>query len=199
MTLPMPLVSVVIPCFNCEALVTETLDSVVRQTWGNIEIIAVDDESNDATRDVLAAYATREPRLRIVHKKNGGCASARNAGIAVANGDFIAVIDADDLWAPSYLDKHLARFAVEPDLGVSFTPVRYISFEGHFTGEMTRPKLTGITSQDLLEGNPAGCAMMVARRAVFDEVGLFNAQFAAPRIKSGSSASRSPLADPWAR
>lgn len=176
MSASQPLVSVIIPCFNCEALVVETLDSVARQTWSNLEIIAVDDQSTDGTRDVLAAYATRERRLRLVHKQNGGCASARNAGIEVANGSFIAVIDADDLWAPTYLEKHLARFAADAQLGVSFTPVRFISFEGQFTGEVTRPKLDGIGPQDLLEGNPAGCAMIIARRAVFDEVGVYNAQ-----------------------
>lgn len=169
-----PLVSVIIPCFNCAALVGETLDSVARQSWRNLEIIAVDDQSTDNTREVLAAYATREPRLRIVHKENGGCASARNAGISVAEGEFIAVIDADDLWAPTYIEKHLARFKADPKLGVGYTPVRFISFNGQFTGEVTRPKLDDITSQDLLEGNPAGCAMMIARRAVFDEVGLYN-------------------------
>lgn len=171
-----PLVSVVIACFNCAALVTQTLDSLMRQTHRNLEVIAVDDESTDATREVLDAYRATEPRLRIIHKSNGGCASARNAGIAAAKGQFIAVIDADDLWAPNYVEAHLARFADDPELGVSFTPVRFISFEGTFTGEVTRPKLHGITPQDLLEGNPAGCAMMIARRQVFDDVGPYNPQ-----------------------
>jgi glycosyltransferase involved in cell wall biosynthesis len=169
-----PLISVVIPCYNTAATLVETLDSVCRQTWTNLEIIAVDDQSKDATVDVLLAYAEHEPRLRVVGKKNAGCGAARNTGIAIATGQFIGLIDADDLWDPSYLARHMERFAADPTLGVSFTRVKFISPEGADTGEGTRPKYEDIRPVDVLEANPAGCAMMVARRKVFAEVGNFN-------------------------
>jgi glycosyltransferase involved in cell wall biosynthesis len=169
-----PLVSVVIPCYNTAATLVETLDSVARQTWANLEIIAVDDQSTDTTVDVLLAYAEHEPRLRVVGKKNAGCGAARNTGIALAAGSFIGLIDADDLWDPTYLARHMERFDADPTLGVSFTRVKFISPEGADTGEGTRPKYENITPADVLEANPAGCAMMVARRKVFNEVGVFN-------------------------
>jgi glycosyltransferase involved in cell wall biosynthesis len=169
-----PLISVVIPCYNTAATLVETLDSVARQTWTNLEIIAVDDQSRDTTVDVLVAYGANEPRLRIVGKKNAGCGAARNTGIAIASGAFIGLIDADDLWDPTYLARHMERFAADPTLGVSFTRVKFISPDGADTGEGTRPQYENIKAADILEANPCGCAMMVARRKVFREVGLFN-------------------------
>ncbi|MEZ5851089.1 MAG: glycosyltransferase family 2 protein [Hyphomicrobiaceae bacterium] len=170
-----PLVSVVIPCFNCAATIDATLESIARQTWASLEIIAVDDSSTDETPARLAAWAQREPRLRVLRQPNGGCAAARNAGLAMARGAYVGLIDADDLWQPTYLAEHLALFAAEPDRGVSFTRIHFITHDGQPTGETTRPKLDHITAADILAANPAGCAMMVARRAVIDEVGVFNA------------------------
>jgi glycosyltransferase involved in cell wall biosynthesis len=169
-----PLVSVIVPCFNCAATVDATLESISRQSEPRLEIICVDDSSTDATAERLANWAVREPRLVVIRQANGGCAAARNRGLAAARGSFIALIDADDLWAPDYLARHLARFDADPGLGVSFTRIHFINHDGSPTGETTRPKLSGITPQDILEHNPAGCAMMVARREVFAEVGPFN-------------------------
>lgn len=169
-----PLVSIVIPCFNCAATVAETLASVTRQNVRDIEIICVDDSSTDTTLDVLRALAGQDPRVRILEQPNAGCGAARNAGIRASSGRLVGLIDADDLWAPDYLARHLDRFSADATLGVSFTRIHFINHDGSPTGETTRPKLAGITPQDILERNPAGCAMMVARRAVFDEVGLFN-------------------------
>ena len=171
-----PLISVVIPCFNLQATLHETLDSVLGQTWRNIEVIAVDDSSTDRTPAILAAYATRDQRVRVIRQANAGCGASRNTGIAPARGSYIGLIDADDLWVPGYLAAHMQRFAADRQLGVSFTRIRYIEHDGAPTSETTRPKLRGITPEDILQDNPAGCAMLVARRAVFDEVGLFNAK-----------------------
>ncbi len=169
------LVSIVIPCFNCAATIDATLQSIVGQTHEKIEIICVDDSSTDETPARLAAWAKREPRLRVRRQSNGGCAAARNAGLALARGEFVGLIDADDLWHQTYIERHLACFAAEPDRGVSFSRIHFITHDGEPTGETTRPKLDHITAADVLEANPAGCAMMLARRQVFEEVGHFNA------------------------
>lgn len=171
-----PLISVVIPCFNVAATLNETLDSVLGQSWRQIEVIAVDDSSTDATPAILAAYAARDTRVRVIRQPNAGCAAARNTGIAQAQGAYIGLIDADDLWLPGYLAAHMQRFAADPKLGVSFSRIRYIGNDGAPTAETTRPKLRDITPEDILQDNPAGCAMLVARRHVFDAVGVFNAQ-----------------------
>ena len=171
-----PLVSVVIPCFNSQATLHATLDCVLAQSWTNLELIAVDDSSTDGTATILADYARRDARVRSIRQPNAGCGASRNTGIAAARGDFIGLIDADDLWTPDYLAAHLERFAAEPELGVSFSRVRFIENDGTPTQDVTRPKLDGFRPEDLLQDNPCGCAMMVARRAVFDDVGLFNAK-----------------------
>ncbi|MFZ5892914.1 MAG: glycosyltransferase family 2 protein [Myxococcota bacterium] len=95
-----PLVSVVIPGYNCARYVAETLDSVLAQSYANFEVVFVDDGSTDATPDILAGY-----RDRIVYRRtaNGGLAAARNAGMKLARGEFIAWLDADDVCDPDRL------------------------------------------------------------------------------------------------
>lgn len=95
-----PLVSVIIPAYNAQAFLRATLDSVLAQTYDNLEIIVVDDGSKDETAAIAEAYAARDARIRLVVKPNGGVSSARNAGIAAARGDYVAFLDADDIWHP---------------------------------------------------------------------------------------------------
>lgn len=91
-----PLVSVIIPVFNVEAYLKECLDSIINQTFSNIEIICVDDGSTDSSADILKEYSTRDNRITIITKENGGLSSARNAGIDIANGEYITFLDSDD-------------------------------------------------------------------------------------------------------
>ena len=174
MTEAQPLITVVIPCFNSQATLRETLDCVLSQSWQNLEVITVDDSSTDNTPTLLRAYAISDPRVRVIRQANAGCGAARNAGIRQAKGQFVGLIDADDLWHREYLATHMQRFQADPALGVSFTRVRFIENDGMPTAETTRPKLTGLRPEDILQDNPCGCAMMVARREVFDQVGVFN-------------------------
>ncbi|MEQ1687253.1 MAG: glycosyltransferase family 2 protein [Sphingopyxis sp.] len=102
------LVSVVVPAFNAEATLAETLASVAAQSHCTIEILIVDDGSRDATRDIALVFCASESRARLLSKANGGVASARNLGLAEAKGRFVALIDADDLWHPNHLSKCLA-------------------------------------------------------------------------------------------
>jgi glycosyltransferase involved in cell wall biosynthesis len=95
-----PLVSVVIPAFNAERTLAETVASASAQSWPNLEIVIVDDGSTDSTPQVAEALARQDPRITVTRKARGGCASARNAGMARARGDYIASLDADDLWHP---------------------------------------------------------------------------------------------------
>lgn len=115
--LPVPLVSVIVPAFNAQSTLDETLDTIARQSHTNIEILIVDDGSTDATPQISAKFCAREPRARLLLKPNGGVASARNHGINKARGAFIAPIDADDLWHPDHLAKLLEKM-----LGTQPTP-----------------------------------------------------------------------------
>src|SRR5690242_18385247 len=111
---PSPLISVVVPAWNAQATLGETLASVAAQTYDKLEIIIVDDGSTDRTADVAREFCEAEPRARLIRKKNGGVASARNAGIAEAKGDWIAPIDADDLWHPTRVAKMVAAALATP-------------------------------------------------------------------------------------
>jgi glycosyltransferase involved in cell wall biosynthesis len=108
-----PQVSVVIPVFNRAATIGAALDSVLRQTFADLEVIVVDDGSTDGTRDMLAAVA--DPRVRVLLlPENRGVSGARNAGIAAARGPWVAFQDSDDEWLPRKLEKQMARLAAAP-------------------------------------------------------------------------------------
>jgi glycosyltransferase involved in cell wall biosynthesis len=103
------LVSVIIAVFNGEATLGETLESAVLQTYKDLEIIVVDDGSTDGTPAIIQSYSARDSRIRAIRQTNGGVARARNRGIAEARGEFIAPLDADDLWDPAKLERQIAR------------------------------------------------------------------------------------------
>lgn len=96
-----PLFSVVIPVYNLEDYIAETLESIYNQIWEDFEIIVVDDGSTDNTRQILAAQTDK--RLRVIHQANSGVSQARNTAIRAAVGQYIAFIDGDDLWFPEHL------------------------------------------------------------------------------------------------
>jgi glycosyltransferase involved in cell wall biosynthesis len=108
----MPLVSVLIPCFNAEKYIGETLESVLRQTWPQTEIIVVDDGSTDRSINEMERLAS--PRLSVLRQENNGQSAALNLALSHANGDFIQYIDADDLIAPSKIQIQVERLVDRP-------------------------------------------------------------------------------------
>ena len=101
------LVSAVIPAYNAQETVAATIASVVAQTYRRMEVIVVDDGSHDATAELVRNLALGDPRIRLVRQSNQGSAAARNAGIEHARGDYIAPLDADDLWHPTKIEKQM--------------------------------------------------------------------------------------------
>jgi glycosyltransferase involved in cell wall biosynthesis len=106
-----PVISCIVPVFNAERYLRETLDSVMGQTYRPLEIIVADDGSTDATASVVAAYGDR---VRYLLQPNGGPAAARNLGLRAVSGEFVAFIDQDDLWNPEKLARQMARFQAHP-------------------------------------------------------------------------------------
>lgn len=98
------LVSVIIPAYNIEDYIGRCLDSIISQTYKNLEIIVVDDGSRDRTGEILDDYVKKDPRMKVVHKKNGGVSSARNTGIDIAEGDYIGFVDGDDRIDPKLFE-----------------------------------------------------------------------------------------------
>jgi glycosyltransferase involved in cell wall biosynthesis len=130
-----PLVSVIIPAFNAEASLEATLSSVASQTWRKLEIVIVDDGSTDRTAEIAAAFCARDPRGVLLHKANGGVASARNHGLAHASGEWVAPVDADDLWHPTKIARQVAAALAAPERpGLVYCWFRTIDAEGRVTG-----------------------------------------------------------------
>lgn len=97
-------ISIIVPVYNVEPYLRQCLDSVVNQTYRNLEIILVDDGSPDNCGTICDEYAAKDKRIHVVHKENGGISSARNAGLAICKGDYISFIDSDDFVSPYFIE-----------------------------------------------------------------------------------------------
>ena len=166
----MTLVSIVVPVFNVAATLAETLTSLLAQTYRNFEIIIVDDGSSDGSAAIAEGFLG-DGRIRIIPQPNRGLAGARNTGIAAAQGDFIAFCDADDLWEPEKLERHLQHFWDRPELGISYAGSSLIDDNGRLMRQAQRPRLRNIKPHHILKRNPIGNGSApVIRREVFAEI-----------------------------
>ena len=152
-------VSVVIPAWNAQRYLGAALESVFAQTIQPLEVIVVDDASTDQTAAVARAYPVR---LESIAKS--GAATARNKGIAVAQGEFIALLDADDLWLPNKLELQLGVFAQQPNLNIVFTAI-----EQFISPDTPEVALEVKLSAEVL--CLPSCSTLMARRRVFELVG----------------------------
>jgi hypothetical protein len=169
-----PLVSVIVPAWNAEATLGETLASVAGQTYDNIEIVIVDDGSTDRTPDVARAFCASDPRARVVSQENAGVAAARNRGIAESTGAWIAPIDADDLWHPTRIEKMMAVAHAAPQTpGFVYCLSRHIDAWSRINGSGTRWTVSGPAFSQLayvnLVGNGSG--LLASRQAVLEAGG----------------------------
>jgi len=158
-----PKVTVVIPAYNVENFIAHSLRSVLAQTFVDFEVIVVNDGSTDRTLDVVAGFA--DSRVRAVTQRNRGLAGARNTGIRQARGRYIAFLDADDLWHPDKLARHVAHLDARPGVGVSYCPSILIDDAGAPMGCMQSPKLTDIAPSDVFLRNPVGNGSVPVIRA----------------------------------
>lgn len=124
------LVSVVIPTFNRAYCIAQTLDSVLNQTWPRVEVVVVDDGSSDDTADLIAARYGGDSRVRYFYQPNAGVCAARNRGFEVVQGDYVALLDSDDLWEPWKLELQMAAFRQSPDIGMVWTDMTAVDASG---------------------------------------------------------------------
>src|SRR6478672_2666674 len=127
-------VSVIMPVYNGAAFVSRAIDSVLRQTVRDLELIVVDDGSTDDTREVVTAIT--DSRLRYIHQQNRGPSVARNNGIRAASAEWIAFLDSDDYWLPTKLEAQLARAREVPDAGVIYCGAKYLDPSGNFIADL---------------------------------------------------------------
>lgn len=115
-----PLISIIVPIYNVEAYLAKCINSIISQTYGNLEIFLVDDGSPDRCGFISDEYAKQDARIKVIHKKNGGLSDARNVAIDVAKGEYITFVDSDDYVANDYVES-LYKLIVENDAQMSIT------------------------------------------------------------------------------
>ncbi len=166
----MPKVSVIMPLFNMERYVAAAVTSALAQSYPDFELLIVDDGSTDRSVEICRSFT--DPRIRIIHQENRGLASARNTGIGNSLGDYIAFLDADDVWRQAKLDRHLAHLKANTHVGVSYCRAAYMGEDGRLSGIYQKPKLRNITPYDLFVRDPVtNGSSPVIRRCVFEEIG----------------------------
>lgn len=171
----MPLVSVIIPMYNAERTIEEAIASVLQQTWQDFEMIVVDDGSTDGSLARVRAIA--DSRLQVLSFTNAGAAAARNRGIAVAQGEFLAFLDADDWWAADKLEAQIQALQTCPEAGLAYSWSDYIDQDGRFLclGKRVKVSRREDTYGRLLVSNflENGSTPLI-RRTVLETVGGFD-------------------------
>jgi glycosyltransferase EpsH len=141
-----PKISIILPVYNAEKYLADTLDSILSQSFTDFEVVAVNDGSTAGSLKLLEVYAARDCRIKITDKENTGVSDTRNTAIRAANGEFIAFIDADDVYAPNYLKRMCG--AIE-DSGADVAVCSYLTFRHHAPtferGGHSAPKPTTIS------------------------------------------------------
>jgi len=161
-------VSVIIPAWNAEKTLLETLVSAGAQSHRNLEILIIDDGATDRTAEIAADYCARDSRARLIRKDNGGLASARNRGIDEAQGDFIAPLDADDIWHPQKIERQLQTFAERgQEVGLVYCWYRMIDERGLVLEEPWAPVFEGdVFARHLQCSFGTGSSPLIRRRAL---------------------------------
>lgn len=131
------LVSIIIPVYNAEQYIGQTIESVLNQTYENWELLLVDDGSKDSSCAIIEEYAKKDKRIRLICKENEGAAKARNTGVLEASGKYVAYLDADDLWLSCKLEKEIT-FALEKDVAFVFTGYEFADENGVGTGKIVK-------------------------------------------------------------
>ena len=169
----MPLISVVLPVYNGEKTVRETIDSVLNQSFCDFELLAIDDGSTDRTSKILASIS--DPRFKVFTYPNAGLAASRNRGIDRATGEYLAFIDADDLWTASKLEKQLAALQENPEAAVAYSWTNCIDEWGNFLRPGSHQTYNGNVFDRLLLCNilEHGSNPLVRREAI-ETVGKYD-------------------------
>ena len=175
-----PLVSAIVPVYNGERFLRAALDSALAQTFQDIEIIVIDDGSKDSSGAIADEYAAKHPgKFVVIHQKNGGLVAARNAGLAVARGRYMALLDADDEWLPHHLAASVDVLEKRADIGLVHANIERINVDGSKTLLVKR-----FWNRDMdpfatvyLRREHVSCSTVVARRDLIDRVGRFDEAF----------------------
>jgi len=174
-------VSAVIPCYNGERFVADAIESVLKQTFTDIELIVVDDGSTDDSRSVTNSYTADARVKHIEHRDNRGIAAARNTGIRNASGDYIAFLDQDDLWVRNKIEKQVSAIEGDESIGLIYTAMETRRLGGTrlpADRKRTPDGINNASTEELIEAlylyNFIPLASVLVRRQCFDEVGFLD-------------------------
>lgn len=170
----MPLISVIIPVYNGEKTIRETIESVLNQTFSDFELIVINDGSQDSTLEIVSSIP--DPRLQVFSYPNAGLAASRNRGISKATGKYISFIDADDLWTPDKLEEQLRALQANPQAAVAYSWTDCIDESGQFLHTGSHLTVNGDVYANLLVVNflESGSNPLICQQAL-KEVGGFEA------------------------
>lgn len=166
-----PVVSVIIPTFNRENFLKEAIDSVLAQDFSGIELIVVNDGSGDDTDKLLAGYGSA---LRSIMQDNKGVSAARNAGIRMAAGEYIAFLDSDDVWLPKKIEKQMDFFASHPCVSICQTDEIWIRRGERVNPKKVHKKESGWIFNRCVELCIVSPSAVMLKKGVFDDIGLFD-------------------------
>lgn len=160
------LVSVIIPAYNAEKVVSQAVESALAQTYKNIEVIVIDDCSKDGTYSVLSKLAETDNRLKIYrNENNSGVSETRNRGVGLAEGEYVAFLDSDDVWYPEKLEVQVKLALEYPDCPLFYTGVAHMNSEGKKYGYVLPvPEYVGYKA--LLRQNVIICSSVMAKKDV---------------------------------
>ncbi len=159
----MPHISIVMPAYNAERTVEESVRSALNQTYGDFELIVVDDGSKDCTPEILARLAAEDPRIRVLRNEpNAGVSKSRNRAIAEATGEWIAFLDSDDLWREDKLELQLALLQNHPEAALTYTASAFITNDGDKLTYVL-PAEEKIDRRALLRHNLLSCSSVMIR------------------------------------
>lgn len=168
-----PVVSVIIPCYNHGSFLKFAIDSVIAQTYQDWEIIIVDDGSTDNTGQVAAG--SDDARIRYVYQDNRGLSAARNTGLEHSSGEYVAFLDADDSWEPSFFEHTTSQLKHDDNLSMIYTRYRFMDHTGYLLPQIGGMALKGKHFRaKLFRGGFFGVHCAVIRRATLDIVGKFD-------------------------
>lgn len=170
-----PKVSIVIPVFNREVFISLAVKSVLSQTFNNFELIILDDTSTDNTFNIIEKFLSDSRVLAVRHPKNIGITANRNYGLSVARGEYIAMLDSDDIW----LDKHKLELQVNtldtnPSIGIIGTFARRIDATGKITGNITNNISNDLIKKSMMYKNQFTQSSVLIRKKALDDVGWYN-------------------------
>jgi glycosyltransferase involved in cell wall biosynthesis len=169
------LVSVIVPAFNAATYIRQTLDSVLAQTYRTIEVIVVDDGSEDTTADIVEEFVAKDPRVRLIQQSNAGVGAARNTAIREARGTYLAPLDADDLWSPEKLETQVACMQKSgPNTGLVYCSSTLIDEQGKMLHFGETKTLEGRLRHAMVLKNLLGNASVpLFRASALEQVGLY--------------------------